>query len=394
MAVTSPENPVVDKENDVPSATENSLKAAAANSSSPDDVRFQMTSVNEEKNKGSRKGTIVQFIIVAILSMAVGAVGAIFIYREIVGNAEPSPQTVTPSVSGQNQELSDNGGLGDGGFAGGIELPPPPPPNDRREATTSTSNGDDPPQPPVFDGGNFGGLFLGQGEDPALEPPFPLGGRPEPVDVTFPVTNGNFGPPNSEDSMPTGVMEDIAHHSFQNRIGPSKVDYTQISCDFDTPCEWFRIEDWTVQNKTIGNVSDLGVYYSGNYLLFQNHLPGVNIIVTNDVIVSKFNAVFCLSFVYYLPGPSGVLYVQIVDSNTGDMRAVFSDRNYSEVWRKSNVTITTSSDFVILLEVENLLNDSMIAIDNVVLTNETCINTQESESNPPLTVQPFIPAAL
>lgn len=34
---------------------------------------------------------------------------------------------------------------------------------------------------------------------------------------------------------------------------------------------------------------------------------------------------------------------------------------------------------------ENLLNDSMIAIDNVVLTNETCINTQESESNPPLT---------
>lgn len=58
----------------------------------------------------------------------------------------------------------DNGGLGDGGFAGGIELPPPPPPNDRREATTSTSNGDDPPQPPVFDGGNFGGLFLGQGE--------------------------------------------------------------------------------------------------------------------------------------------------------------------------------------------------------------------------------------
>lgn len=177
-------------------------------------------------------------------------------------------------------------------------------------------------------------------------------------------------------------------------MGPLKVDYTQISCDFDTPCEWFRIEDWTVQNKTIGNVSDLGVYYSGNYLLFQNHLPGVNIIVTNDVIVSKFNAVFCLSFVYYLPGPSGVLYVQIVDSNTGDMRAVFSDRNYSEVWRKSNVTITTSSDFVILLEVENLVNDSMIVIDNVVLTNETCINTQESESNPPLTVQPFIPAAL
>lgn len=34
---------------------------------------------------------------------------------------------------------------------------------------------------------------------------------------------------------------------------------------------------------------------------------------------------------------------------------------------------------------ENLVNDSMIAIDNVVLTNETCINTQESESNPPLT---------
>lgn len=87
--------------------------------------------------------------------------------------------------------------------------------------------------------------------------------------------------------------------------------------------------------------------FAGNYLLFQNHLPGVNIIVTNDVIVSKFNAVFCLSFVYYLPGPSGVLYVQIVDSNTGDMRAVFSDRNYSEVWRKSNVTITTSSDFVV-----------------------------------------------
>lgn len=87
--------------------------------------------------------------------------------------------------------------------------------------------------------------------------------------------------------------------------------------------------------------------FAGNYLLFQNHLPGVNIIVTNDVIVSKFNAVFCLSFVYYFPGPSGVLYVQIVDSNTGDMRAVFSDRNYSEVWRKSNVTITTSSDFVV-----------------------------------------------
>lgn len=58
----------------------------------------------------------------------------------------------------------------------------------------------------MLDGGNFGGLFLLQGEDP-VEPPFPLGGRPEPVDVTFPVTNGNFGPPNSEGSMPTGVME-------------------------------------------------------------------------------------------------------------------------------------------------------------------------------------------
>lgn len=42
-----------------------------------------MTSVNEEKKNGSKKGTIVKFIIVAFLSMAVGAVGAIFIYREI-----------------------------------------------------------------------------------------------------------------------------------------------------------------------------------------------------------------------------------------------------------------------------------------------------------------------
>lgn len=42
-----------------------------------------MTSVNEEKKNGSKKGTIVKFIIVAFLSMAVGAVGAVFIYREI-----------------------------------------------------------------------------------------------------------------------------------------------------------------------------------------------------------------------------------------------------------------------------------------------------------------------
>lgn len=47
-----------------------------------------MTSVNEEKKNGSKKGTIVKFIIVAFLSMAVGAVGAIFIYREIGKNCK------------------------------------------------------------------------------------------------------------------------------------------------------------------------------------------------------------------------------------------------------------------------------------------------------------------
>lgn len=30
----------------------------------------------------------------------------IFFFNTLVGNAEPAPQTVTPSVSGQNQELS------------------------------------------------------------------------------------------------------------------------------------------------------------------------------------------------------------------------------------------------------------------------------------------------
>lgn len=55
-------------------------------------------------------------------------------------------------------------------------------------------------------------------------------------------------------------------------------DYTQISCDFDTPCEWFRIEDWTVQNKTIGNVSDLGVYYSGTVS---------HVLLYHDIIYSK-----------------------------------------------------------------------------------------------------------
>lgn len=29
-----------------------------------------------------------------------------FFFNTLVGNAEPAPQTVTPSVSGQNQELS------------------------------------------------------------------------------------------------------------------------------------------------------------------------------------------------------------------------------------------------------------------------------------------------
>lgn len=50
-----------------------------------------MTSVNEEKKNGSKKGTIVKFIIVAFLSMAVGAVGAIFIYREIGKDCKKKP---------------------------------------------------------------------------------------------------------------------------------------------------------------------------------------------------------------------------------------------------------------------------------------------------------------
>lgn len=70
----------------------------------------------------------------------------------------------------------NHGGIGDGQFAGGIELPTPPPPNDRQEATTSTSNGDDSPPPPLLDGGNFGGLLIPtlQGEGSASHELFTL----------------------------------------------------------------------------------------------------------------------------------------------------------------------------------------------------------------------------
>lgn len=44
-----------------------------------------------------------------------------------------------------------------------------------------------------------------------------------------------------------------------------------LSCNFDTPYEWFKLQDWTVQNETIG-------YYSGTVSYVLMH---------HDIIISR-----------------------------------------------------------------------------------------------------------
>nr|XP_022321803.1 uncharacterized protein LOC111123632 [Crassostrea virginica] len=233
-----------------------------------------------------------------------------------------------------------------GGLLDGVFLPP------ESEQTTGA--------------GMSGGSFLGPSS-------WGFGGLPRPVEDT-----AAEEPPFYVGDQ--DASEDVAFHSFRNRLAPSRVEFSQISCDFETECEWFVKNNWIIKNETIAEVSKSEINPKGSYAYTFASTSGNSLasLYTNIIHLYNASSVFCLSFKFYKPY-HGLFGVYHSDTELMEMTRLWSERNSSTYWRMGKLNITSASDFIIVFEADEMKDGALVALDDIILTNTTCSDTPTSQ---------------
>ncbi|XP_062609501.1 uncharacterized protein LOC134271291 [Saccostrea cucullata] len=206
--------------------------------------------------------------------------------------------------------------------------------------------------------------------------------------------DGGFSPPSSNWGLQRGGTEVMGGFVMEgNHDDSRKVDFLQLTCDFDgVPCDWHTRLDWSVRNEKLGSISEEGINQTGNYLFSQENLRMLSTFTSHIVREPNKYGSFCLSFTFYKSNRSGLLAVYLLDHETQDMNQIWKEDAPSKSWRRAHVNISTSREFMILIEAEHDGDNTVIAIDDIAMTNMTCAVRQDLPAVPPQPIADLFPS--